>query len=266
MLDTSEQYIKELSHTVINIYKLCIEEMGYDMGATKNKIDYHNYLLDDPIEFLEEFTEDELSTGDGDSSYTPSEVDSTVDFSNYKGGIISVDNLMKIYPKAKRNYAAAAVSALDKYGSKVGLTDKGKLMVLAQFAHESGNFIYTHEIGSGKGRKYGVPTGPYGKAYYGRGPIQITWEVNYKKIAKEIFPKLGISADIHKDPDLCCSNLEIGCAASLAWFMLPGNGKRAIAAANAGDVKGLTKAINGGYNGLNDRIKNTKKIFSAVKG
>ena len=48
--------------------------------------------------------------------------------------------------------------------------------------------------------------------------------------------------------------------------MLPGNGKRAIAAANAGDVKGLTKAINGGYNGLQDRIKNTKKIFDAVKG
>ena len=266
MLDNSEIYIKELSHTIITLYKLVIEDMGYDMGDTNNEIEYRNYLVDDPITFEEPFSDDELSTGDGFSSYTPSEVDSNVDFSNYKGGIISIDNLMKIYPRAKRNYAAAAVSALDKYGSKVGLTDKGKLMVLAQFAHESGNFIYTHEIGSGKGRKYGVPAGPYGKIYYGRGPIQITWEANYKQITQNCFPKMGISANIHKDPDLCCSNLEIGCAASLAWFMLPGNGKRAIAAANAGDVKGLTKAINGGYNGLQDRIKNTKKIFEAVKG
>ena len=262
MLDESEIYIKELSHTIINLYKLAIEDMGYDMGDTNNKIEYRNYLVETPIEFKEPFSADEMSTGDGFSELPDG--GSSIDFSNYKGGIISIDKLMQIYPKANRSYAAAAVSALDKYGGKVGLTDKGKLMVLAQFAHESGNFRYTHEIGSGKGRKYGQPAGPYGKIYYGRGPIQITWETNYKQITQNCFPKLGISADIHKDPDLCCKNLEIGCAASLCWFMLPGNGKRAIAAANAGDVKALTKAINGGYNGLQDRQNNTKKIFSAV--
>ena len=135
-------------------------------------------------------------------------------------------------------------------------------MVLAQFAHESGNFIYTHEIDNGKGRSYGRPSGPYGKVYYGRGPIQITWEANYKQITQKCFPKIGITADIHKDPDLCCRNLEIGCAASLCWFMLSGNGKSAIAAANAGDVRALTKAINGGYNGLQDRVNNTNKILA----
>lgn len=263
MLDRSEIYIKELTHTVINIYKLCIEEMGYDMGDTLNPIEYHNYLVNDPITFETPFTDEDLSTGDGPSYILDTE--SSIDFSDYKGGIISVDNLMKIYPKAKRNYAAAAVSALDKYGSKVGLNDKGKLMVLAQFAHESGNFVYTYELGFGKKHAYGRPSGPYGKVYYGRGPLQVTWESNYKTIAKSIFPKWGIDADIHKDPDLCCRNLEIGCAASLAWFMLPGNGKHAIAAANGGDVKGLTKAINGAYNGLTERIKNTQKIFNAVK-
>ena len=252
MLDESEVYIKELSNTIINLYKLAIEDMGYDMGDTNNEIEYRNYLSSDPIYFYK----DDESTFENE--------DLSIDFSNYTGGIISIDKLMKIYPKADRNYAAAAVSALDKYGSKIGLTDKGKLMILAQFAHESGNFRYTHEIGSGKGRPYGKPAGPYGKIYYGRGPIQITWESNYKAITQNCFPKLGINVDIHKDPDLCCKNLEIGCAASLCWFMLPGNGKRAIAAANAGDVKALTKAINGGYNGLQDRINNTKKIFAEV--
>ena len=262
MLDRSEICVKEICHTAVNIYKLCLEEMGYDLGPTNNEIDYHNFLADDPIKFEEEIDAEDFVYEDPNSVIVG---ENSVDFSNYKGGIISVEKLTQIFPKGNKNYMAAAVAALDKYGSKVGLNDKGKLMVLAQFAHESGNFIYTHEIGYGKGRAYGKPAGPYGRVYYGRGPIQITWETNYKQITQNCFPKIGLNVDIHKNPDLCCTNLEIGCAASLCWFMLPGNGKRAIAAANAGDVRGLTKAINGGYNGLQDRIDKTNKIFRAVQ-
>lgn len=65
MLDESEIYIKELSHTIINLYKLVIEDMGYDMGDTNNEIEYHNYLVDDPIKFEEPFSADDMSTGDG---------------------------------------------------------------------------------------------------------------------------------------------------------------------------------------------------------
>lgn len=52
MLDESEIYVKELSHTIINLYKLCIEDMGYDMLDTNNEIEYRNYLADDPIIFV----------------------------------------------------------------------------------------------------------------------------------------------------------------------------------------------------------------------
>ena len=51
MLDESEIYIKELSHTIINLYKLVIEDMGYDMGDTNNEIEYRNYLVDNPLDF-----------------------------------------------------------------------------------------------------------------------------------------------------------------------------------------------------------------------
>ena len=105
MLDESEIYIKELSHTIINLYKLTIEDMGYDMGDTNNEIEYRNYLSSDPIYF---YKDDESTFENGDT------IDSSIDFSNYIGGIISIDKLMQIYPKANRNYAAAAVSALDK--------------------------------------------------------------------------------------------------------------------------------------------------------
>lgn len=50
-MDQSEVYINELSHAIINVYKVCFEEMGYDLGPTNNEIEYHNYLAQDPIYF-----------------------------------------------------------------------------------------------------------------------------------------------------------------------------------------------------------------------
>lgn len=52
------------------------------------------------------------------------------------------------------------------------------------------------EYGLGKGRRYGIPAGPYGKVYYGRGFVQLTWCSNYQTASD----KLGV--DLVKDPDL----------------------------------------------------------------
>lgn len=255
-MDDSEIVVSELNKAIINLYKLIIEETGYDLGVTSGIVDYRNYLLNK-----------QMSTEDPNYINTSNinQYESNIDFSNYNGSTISLDDLSKIFKKGKRNYMGAVLSALDKYGSKIGLTQQGKLLVLAQLAHESGGFIYTKEIGNGRGKKYGQPTGPYGKIYYGRGPIQITWDYNYKAITQKYFKELGIDADIYKYPELCETNLEIGCAASLCWFMMPGNGKRAIKCANNGDVVGLSKAINGGYNGLEERKKYTQMILQYAK-
>ena len=40
---------ENLNRSIVNLYKLCFEEMGYDLGATYNKIEYKNYLYDNPI-------------------------------------------------------------------------------------------------------------------------------------------------------------------------------------------------------------------------
>jgi predicted chitinase len=42
------------------------------------------------------------------------------------------------------------------------------------------------------------------------------------------------------------------------------NGKRAIEASNKYDVKGVTYAINGGYNGLDDRIRRTNNELKHI--
>jgi putative chitinase len=51
------------------------------------------------------------------------------------------------------------------------------------------------EYGRGKGRPYGAPAGPYGKVYYGRGYVQLTWLQNYKKAA------LATGRDLVAEPD-----------------------------------------------------------------
>lgn len=205
----------------------------------------------------------------GVSTLSMSNVDvKSQDFSNYSGGVISLDKLMKIFPKANRQIAGAALAAIDKYASTIGLSDKGKLFILAQMAHESANFSTIEEYSSGKqyeGRTDLGNTNPGdGPKYKGRGPIQVTGKSNYTFLRDKILPKLGINYDIVANPYILGQNVDMGTAASIGWFMLPGNGKRAIAAANAGDVKALTKAINGGYNGLEDRIEKTRKILEAA--
>lgn len=281
-IDEHEELINNIESLKLNLIKDVYEMLGYELGSYDDApIEYHNYLVDDNVivndneggRIVPEQTLNTVQNGvesDTPESTTSVSPDSTntgdtnVDTSGYTGGLISIDDLMKIFPKAKRDYALAALAALEKYGDAVGLNDKGKLMVLAQFAVESGRFIYTAELGKGKGRKYGVPAGPYGKIYYGRGPIQITWEGNYKKIYQTVFPKMGLTANIWADPDICEQNLVIGCAASLGWFALSGNGKRAVQCANNGDVDGLSKAINGGWNAIEHRREYTRKIFQYV--
>ena len=251
-LQENDNIIELIPRIKLDIIKEIYEALGINLGKSNNKIEYRNYLVNDPEAFGQSFGND---NGENIGS---------IDFSGYNGEIISIDKFMKIFPNANKDYATAAIYALDKYGDKVGLDNKGKLMVLAQFVHESGYFKYSYELGRGNGKSYGNPSGPYKKIYYGRGPIQITWEQNYKTITQEIFPAMGINANIWENPDLCEQNYLVGCAASLAWFMLQGNGKMTVKAANAGDIKNLTKAINGGYNGIEDRIKITQKIIKAI--
>lgn len=59
--------------------------------------------------------------------------------------------------------------------------------MLATAYHETARTMQPiAEFGRGKGRKYGKPAGPYGKVYYGRGLVQLTWLDNYNRASREI--------------------------------------------------------------------------------
>jgi hypothetical protein len=69
------------------------------------------------------------------------------------------------------------------------------------------------EYGKGQGYPYGEPTGPYGKCYYGRGHVQLTWEENYVKASNELLG-YDVKADLHKFPE---DALEDGISALILY-------------------------------------------------
>ncbi|TNC93034.1 MAG: chitinase [Thalassolituus sp.] len=119
---------------------------------------------------------------------------------------------------------------------------------LAQIGHESLSLQLTEELASGEayeGRDDLGNTQPGdGVRFKGRGLIQLTGRYNYERYA--VFADLDTS-DEHWPEQLCSP--EHALAVSL-WFWE----QRGLAdKADKDDVKGITKAINGGYNGLADR-------------
>ena len=150
---------------------------------------------------------------------------------------------------------------------------------LAQCAHESGNFVFIKENLNYKAAslrktfpKY-FPTDELARAYAkkpemianrvyanrmgngdeqsgdgyrycGRGLIQLTGKSNYENFA----------ASLEISPEEAAEYLGTfeGAAQSACWFWESNNLN---VEADAGDIKKMTKKINGGYIGLEDRIK-----------
>lgn len=83
-----------------------------------------------------------------------------------------------------------------------------------------------------------------GYRYCGRGLIQLTGKNNYQAFAD------SLEMPVEDVPEYLAT-FE-GAAQSACWFWETNNLNRF---ADAGDIKGLTRAINGGYLGLDDRIK-----------
>lgn len=133
-----------------------------------------------------------------------------------------------------------------------------KAAFLAQLAHESGELRYMEEIASGaayEGRKDLGNTQPGdGKRYKGRGPVQLTGRANYAKYG----PLLGL--DLVSHPEIAATK-EVGFRiAGLFWMAHDCN-----KLADAGAFKAITKKINGGLTGYDDRCRyyeRAKKILS----
>ena len=85
------------------------------------------------------------------------------------------------------------------FAESIGCDDRHLAYILATTFHETAQTMQPiAEYGKGKGKPYGVPAGPYGQIYYGRGYVQLTWYDNYKKQDD----KLGLGGALVQNADL----------------------------------------------------------------
>ena len=114
--------------------------------------------------------------------------------------------------------------------------EKSLAKKIAKNPEKIGNFVYANQNGNG-----GVSSGD-GFKFFGRGFIQITGRYNYQMLTNDT------KIDFINNPDLLLQ--EPNAIISALWFWDKKNINRF---ADKDDIKGVTKAINGGYNGLKDR-------------
>jgi putative chitinase len=107
------------------------------------------------------------------------------------------------------------------------------------------NVVYSSRMGNGP-----IESGE-GWKYRGRGLKQLTGKTNHSHCSK------GLGVDLVDNPDLLLE--PVHAARSAAWFW---STNKCNSFADSGDIEGLTKKINGGLIGIDDR---KKRYASAVR-
>lgn len=172
--------------------------------------------------------------------------------------MVTLEQLKKIMPNAGQRAQVFLVplnDAMDEFGID---TPARQGAFLAQLCHESGSLRYVSEIASGmayNGRKdlgntkpeavaiaaqHGSTPGPWWK---GHGLIQVTGYDNHLACGT------ALGLDLLNEPTLL--EQPVHAARSAAWFWTSRNLNDL---ADAGDFERITKRINGGLNGYDDRL------------
>ncbi|ATE76060.1 MULTISPECIES: glycoside hydrolase family 19 protein [Pseudomonas] len=181
--------------------------------------------------------------------------------------MIVTQQLQSIMPNA-RSQAGVFISALNTAMSHRNInTPKRIAAFLAQVGHESGQLQYVRELGNNQYlSKYDTgtlaarlgntpePDGD-GQKYRGRGLIQITGRNNYRQCSLGLFgdERLLALPELLEQPQWA--------AESAAWFW-ERNGLNELA--DRDQFNSITRRINGGLNGLQDRLETWARARSVL--
>lgn len=161
--------------------------------------------------------------------------------------MITIEQLVKIMPFAKKRaplFIDAINHAMDEFEIN---TNARAASFLSQVGHESGQLLYVLELASGdayEGRRDLGNTWPGdGRRYKGRGLIQITGRSNYLNCGDALNLDLINRPELLEDPS--------NAAMSAGWWW-KNHGCNELA--DTGDQEKVTRRVNGGVNGLADRL------------
>jgi putative chitinase len=163
--------------------------------------------------------------------------------------MITKEMIKSIAPNSKNEIIDPLVIYLNKYMPKYEVNNYLRVChFLAQAAHEAASFRTLEEYASGaayEGRKdLGNTQRGDGVRYKGRGIFQLTGRANYRDIGK----KLGY--DLENNPTLAATP-EISVLTALEYWKSRNLNKWA----DEDNVERITRLINGGLNGFEDRKK-----------
>ena len=138
------------------------------------------------------------------------------------------------------NYSAKALNAVfSKYFRRAGVSAEE----YARQPEKIANRVYGNRMGNGD------EASGDGFKFKGRGVVMLTGKNNYRTFGED----LGI--DVMSNPNIVSENMEV-CVMTGFWFWKK-NGL--VKYSNRENFKTLTKRINGGYNGMQDRVKKFEK-------
>ena len=200
--------------------------------------------------------------------------------------LVTSEQFKKLYPKAKIDFSAALNTILAE--NKINTLNR-VASFLAQCGTESGEFtVFSENLNySAKGLrtvfgKYftdatalqferkpeaiaskvyanrlgnGTEASKEGWKFRGRGAIQLTGKSNYTKF-------MGFCGLKSLDETIEYIQTPDGIIKSAVWYWTTNNLNRF---ADTGDIKAQTKAINGGFNGLEHRLANYTKAVGILK-
>lgn len=179
--------------------------------------------------------------------------------------LLTLTELAAVMPRLALPRAQAFLEPLCSAMREADITTPARVAAfLAQLAHESGQFRYFEELADGsayeptstdpraqrRAANLGNTQPGDGPRFKGRGPIQLTGRANYAAASED----LGV--DLVRSPMLAASP-AIGFRIA-AWFW---RSRGLNALADKGDFRGITRRINGGLNGIEDR----ERYWAAAK-
>lgn len=172
--------------------------------------------------------------------------------------MLEIEQLAAIYKEAPMERIKLFVGPLNETLQKYQIDTLPRCrMFLAQIGHESGQLRYVRELASGEAyegrRDLGNTQSGDGVKYKGRGLIQITGKRNYVLCALSLDLPLLESPELLEQPRYA--------ALSAGWFWYNNNLN---SLCDSGDFQKLTKRINGGYNGMADRLMLYKRAIEVL--
>ena len=147
------------------------------------------------------------------------------------------------YKRLEESFNYKPKRLFEVFRKRVGTLENAKKLC-DEGAKSIADFVYGGRLGNAKDEGY---------KYRGRGIIQLTGKNNYEYYGNKLNIDLVNNPHLAKEPDTA---IEI---ALLFW-----KEKECGLYAKIGDVKTVTKLINGGYNGLADRQRRFDSILKIL--